>query len=431
MGLSSALNKMSDFEKKLFELLKELSPSSAYVHGIKECAGKFLIPSEKNLTFLHKKLTKLSKETENEIQRAVVKGLMVAIDFHEPYMVPSDLTDTFFVHLVKEGIVAEHLDSLAGYAEQALDAYIDLLSKKDWPIEIKILTCQKTDGLIGILETIISEAKDEKLKKTLLKLQYKAQKYRKIYTVKGIERGDFTEVYSILQGTKDKIHHESIYPKILKEFWGYPETVTQIEEKATKWLKKELPNLQKVAKKLAEIYKTNADVEVIADEMARIRSISKQQVLDFVKKTRKISQKVFEKYIVKITPKYETRILETPSYLVNFIPTAAMMAINGWTNQPFNVFFVTTDPSASPSSSIPDIIQSLLHEEYGHAVNFSNSMTQYAAKPSFSELCGSTGFQHTYQMASHFSENMNSCGCLKSSLGRRSLIKTKKIFSKF
>jgi len=401
MGLNPVLSEMSDVEKKIFELLKELSPSAIYIHGIEECAGKFFIPSKKNLTTLRKKLASILKEAENEIQHALINSLIVALEFHEPYMVPSDLTDTFFIHLVKERIVTDHLISLTGYAEQALDAFLKLLSKKDWPIEIKILTCQKTDGLIGILDTIMSETEDDKLKHSLINLKRKAQEYRKIYAVEGIEKGDFSEIYPILQKTRGKINHKSIYPKLLKKYWGYPETVTQIETKATKWLREELPILKKVAKKLAKTYGTKESVEIVDEEMTKRRSVPKQQMLDFVKQTRKISQKVFEKHIVRITPKYETRVIETPSYLVNFFPTGGMMPINGWTDQPFNIFFVTTDPSASPSSSIPDIIQLLLHEEYGHAVNFSNSMTRYAAKPTFSELNGSTMF------ATHISDGIS------------------------
>lgn len=401
MGLNPVLKELGPVEKKLFELLKELNPSAVYIQGIEECAGKFFIPSRKNITAMRNKLANLLKEAENKIQRALITSLIVNLEFHEPYMVPSDLTDTFFVHLVKEKIVTAHLTSLASDGEQAIDAYMELLSKKDWPIEIKILTCQKIDGLIGILDTIISETKDENLKNAVSKLKHGAQEYRRIYTVEGIKKGDFSEVYPILQKTQSKINHKSIYPKLLKKYWGYPETVAQIEAKATRWLQKELPHLKKVAAKLAKIYRTEENVETVEEEMTKRRSIPKQQVLDFVKQTRKISQKVFEKHIVGINPKYETRVIETPSYLVNFMPTGAMMPINGWTDQPFNIFFVTTDPSASPSSSIPDLIQLLLHEEYGHAVNFSNSMTRYTAKPTFPELFSSAGF------ATHISDGIS------------------------
>jgi hypothetical protein len=430
MGLNPILLEMSSVEKKLFELLKELSPSSVYIKGIEECAGKFFIPSEKNLKTLRKKLANILRESEDKTQRDVINSLIVSLEFHEPYMVPSDLTDTFFVHLVKEGIVTAHMKSLTKDAEQALDAYVELLSRKDWPIEIKILTCQKTDGLIGILDTIVSEAKDKELKNALLNLKRKTQEYRKIYMVEGIQKGDFNEVYPILQKTKNKINHKAIYPKLLKKFWGYPETITQIETKATKWLRKELPYLKKITKRLAKIYRTEENVEILEEEMTRRKSIPKQQALDFVKQTRRISQKVFEKHIVKITPKYETRVIETPSYLVNFTPTAAMMAIDGWTDHPFNVFFVTTDPSASPSSSIPDIIQSLLHEEYGHAVNFSNSATRYAAKPTFSEFTGLTGFSTQISDGIAFFREFEFARMLKELAKRKTLDKDEAEFLK-
>jgi hypothetical protein len=76
------------------------------------------------------------------------------------------------------------------------------------------------------------------------------------------------------------------------------------------------------------------------------------------------------------------------------IPTAAMTTFDSFTDKPFNIFFVTTDSRFSPSSSVPDLMASLLHEEYGHAVNFSNSVTRFAAKPTFSELMASTFATH-------------------------------------
>jgi hypothetical protein len=55
------------------------------------------------------------------------------------------------------------------------------------------------------------------------------------------------------------------------------------------------------------------------------------------------------------------------------------------TDQPFNVFFVTTDEIRSPPSSVPDIFQLVVHEEYGHCVNFSNTAMSFESKPSLVE----------------------------------------------
>jgi len=64
------------------------------------------------------------------------------------------------------------------------------------------------------------------------------------------------------------------------------------------------------------------------------------------------------------------------------------------TDKPFNVFFITTDSRISSSINIPELIQSILHEEYGHAVNYSNSVTRFAASPSFLEVISSAFSTH-------------------------------------
>jgi len=383
------LSKMSKVEKQFFEWYKEVDPSSAYTDGVSECAGKFFIPSKQNLAVAENKLRNILKEAKNKGQRRLFKSYLTSLRFNEPYMVPSHATNAFFAHLVKEGIVSEHLKSLAKKVEEALDAYAKLLPDKKWSIETRIVTCQTTDQLLGILDTILAETKDESLKKSLNVLKQKALKYRKLYEVKGIKQGDFSEIYPILQKTREKIKHKTIYPQLLADMWGYPETSEEIENKATFWLEKELPSLKKVTSKLAKIYGVKPTVEIVAEELNKRKGIPIQQALQFVKETRTVAQKIFEKNIVRITPKYETRVIETPPYLVNMIPTAAMSNFNSLTDKPFNVFFVTTDPRFSPSSSVPDLIQSLLHEEYGHSVNFSNSATRFAANPTFLEIMSS------------------------------------------
>ena len=404
MKSNPILAEMTPVEKQFYEWYKQVAPSSAYMEGAEECAGKFFIPSKQNLALAEQKLKNILKQAQNKEQKRLFKSHLTGLRFNEPYMIPSGATSAFFGHLVKEGIVSEHLNSLAKLVEDALDAFTQLLSKKQWSIETKILTCQISDQLLGILDVIISETKDEALKQSLTHLKEKAVKYRGLYQVEGIKQGDFNEVFPILKKTRGKIKHKTIYPKLLSELWGYSEKPEEIERKAKLWLKQELPNLQKVTRKLAKIYNVKPDVETVDEEMNKRRGIPKEQALKFVKETRDLAQKIFENNIVKITPKYETRVIETPQYLVSMIPTAAMTPFDGLTAKPFNIFFVTTDPRYSPSSTVPDLIQALLHEEYGHAVNFSNSVTRFAAKPTFSELMASTFATHISDGISFYRE---------------------------
>jgi hypothetical protein len=385
---------MSNVEKQFFEWYKQFDPSSAYIDGANECAGKFFIPSRKNITTAENKLKKLLKLSEKEGGRRFLQAYLTTLRFNEPYMVPSRAAYAFFAHLVKEGIVPEHLQSLASQVEDALDAYSRLLGGKKWQTEIRILTCQTTDYLLGLLDTIIVQIKDQSVSKSLKALKKKASGYRKRFGIKDIKQGDFEEVYPIIKRTRKKIRHKTVYPELLSEVWGYPETPEEIESRAKRWLKKELPDLQNMTRRLARSYGVKPTVETVDEELGKRKGIDRQKALQFVKQTRAITQKVFEKNVVKITPKYKTRVVETPPYLVNLITTAAMMPFDGLTDKPFNVFFITTDPRISSSINVPELIQSLLHEEYGHAVNFSNSATQYTAKPDFFEVISSAFSTH-------------------------------------
>jgi hypothetical protein len=394
MKSNPVLSEMNNVEKLFFEWYKKVAPWSAYTDGLGECAGRFFIPSKQNLADAETQLKSILRQAPNKGQRKIFQSYLASLRFNEPYMIPSQATSAFFAHLVKEGIVPEHLISLADDVEEALGAYAVLLSDRKWSIEIKIVTCQTTDQLLGILDTILAETRDENLRKSLTTLKEEASLYRKSYEVDGIKIGDFNEIYPILKETRGKVKHEEIYPHLLSDVWGYPETAVQIENKAKLWLKNELPDLIRVTRKLAKIYGVKPTVETVEEELEKRRGIPKQETMKFVNETRTVAQRVFERNIIRITPRYETRVIETPPYLVNMIPTAAMTPFDSLTDRPFNVFFVTTDPRFSPSSDVPDLIASLLHEEYGHAANFSNSATRFAAKPTFLEIISSSFSTH-------------------------------------
>jgi hypothetical protein len=386
---TEAVKTDNQVEKLFLNWYREFDPATAYMDGMNECAGRFQVPSRKNLEKAKAGLKTLAKKSTNEIQRDLFKSYLVSLEFNEPYMVPSRAATAFFTHLVKEGIVPEHIRSLAVDVGEALDAYAELLKDQEWSVEIKILTCQTTDQLLGILETILIQTDHETAKEALTALKTQARRYRKLYAVKGIKQGDFDEIYPITKELRGKVKHKTIYPKILADLWGYPETPKEIEEKGKRWLREELPLLQKITRALAKSYQVKPTVETVEAELGKRKGIPRQSALQFITQTRSIARRVFEKNIVKITPKYDTRVIETPAYLVNLIPSAAMLPLDGLAGKPFSIFFLTTDPHVSSSVNVPELIQSLLHEEYGHAVNYSNSVTNFAANPTMFEIVSS------------------------------------------
>ncbi len=382
MGMNSVFKKMTPVEDEILEVWKAAYPSSAYVHGFENCAGKILIPTKSNLANFKRQVRNLKRKTSNGEHLKFLDSVLVDLEFFEPYVVPSAVTNVFFYHMVKEGINVEHMKSLALLSRKALRKAQAWLQKTEWPVEVRIVTTQKTNGLIGILNKLKDDAADASLKRVIEKVIVEAKEYRKAFLVEGVEAGDFTEVFPILKKKGGDIGHKRIYPRILKKQFDYPESAGRIEKKALKWMKDWQPKLDKAITKLAAKYSVAASAEKVDEEMNRRRSVQKAQTLEFVKGLRAVAQKVFDKNVVRITPKYDTRVIETPSFLISFIPSGATSSLDTATDKPFNLFFVTTDEKWSPASNIPDLMQLILHEEYGHAVNFSNSATAFGVQPS-------------------------------------------------
>ena len=194
--------------------------------------------------------------------------------------------------------------------------------------------------MIGILDVIKGDTCDPSLKQALDKVAATAFEYAEAFSVEGVKEGDFTEVFPILQKQSGDVGHRGIYPRILRDQYDYPETPYEVEAKALKWLEAWMLRLIEATAKLAEKYGVAADVQKVEEEMARRHSVPKAHLLDFVKELRSVAQKVFDKHVVRITPKYVTMVIETPYYLVNFIPSGAASALNMATDEPFNLFLL-------------------------------------------------------------------------------------------
>jgi hypothetical protein len=100
--------------------------------------------------------------------------------------------------------------------------------------------------------------------------------------------------------------------------------------------------------------------------------------------------KVVNKRVVGINPKYATKVIETPSYLTGVFPSGGAFFFNYLTSTPKQIFITTVDPKRDPHTVPSELVNLLIHEEYGHCVHSSNSARGYAAKPAFVEMLDST-----------------------------------------
>jgi hypothetical protein len=71
-------------------------------------------------------------------------------------------------------------------------------------------------------------------------------------------------------------------------------------------------------------------------------------------------------------------------------PSGGAFFFNYLTPTPKQIFITTVDPKRDPHTVPSELVNLLVHEEYGHCVHSSNSARGYAAKPAFTEMLDST-----------------------------------------
>lgn len=375
---------MDQVEHDIYNIWSELQPTIAFQCGVMDRAGNFFIPTEDNVQNILKKIDVLRMETIDSVNHGLLNYYETFLKYEEPHLILWNALWAYFGYLVKEGVNISHMDELTKNIGKALNIMIERLNHRKWSMENKIITTHNYLGLLGVIETIQKE--EPKLKPVFNELREQLKTYMKKYIIPEIKNGDFSEVFPILEKKGGNIGRKELYPEILKNIWGYPETPMEIESQALTWLNEELQKLTNITEKLANIFNIEPSVEVVSKMLIKRSNVSTKNALDLIKKLRGPLRNVIEKNIVRITPKYDTRLMETPPYLLNLISTAAMQPFNLHTNEPFNIFFVTTDNKRSPPTSVSDLFQLIIHEEFGHCVHFSNSATKFKANTTMMEL---------------------------------------------
>ena len=376
----------SSVEAELFEFAKELEPAGSYIQGLSEFVGKLFIPSRKNLERIAKRADELRLEAENDLQLKVIDSLAAAYALQEPQSYPDGILSAFFGYLIKEGIVPSHLKPLTRNAVRALQAAAQETSGKKWPTGLRLLTLIRCDGLLEIIKTIKKETTDKQLKELLENLAEATRKYASIFRVKGFKNQGFDEVYKIIRREGAELGREKIYAQALRRLWDYSESPAEVEAKGLKYLEREFPRFKRITERLAKKYDVPARAEDVAKAITAKRSVKQTDILPFLMGLRKVTERVVNKDVVGINPKYETKIIETPLYLSGMFPSAGAFFYDSFTNNPKEIFMITTDPRRDPSTVPGELLNGLVHEEYGHCVHASNTATAYAAKPTLTEI---------------------------------------------
>ncbi len=376
-------------EKEVFALWKWLYPEDAFRCGLKKYAGTLWIPSHSNVRVALARIERLNEITADSSVKKFLAAMRRDLMIEEPQDAPSALLSVFFSHLIIEGVNERHLLSLA---EQSLNflSVQENVWEKNWPIELQIYSSQECDGAVTVIETMKKKCRKTETIHALVAVQKRLKSWKQKTAHVSLKKNDFAEIYPVLRKSSAGLQRKRAYPAIIKDLYDHTETPEQIEKLAVSWINEELPIFRRVMKKLAKRYKCKPNVEAIEKQIDRHQSVSPKNLLKTISGLRCALQKLANREWVSITPKYCVKVIETPKYLVPLLPTAAMQTFNSLSKKPFCLFFATTDPSASPSSSLPDVAQTIIHEEYGHCVNFLNSYAGVVGENKLIEIIGSS-----------------------------------------
>lgn len=380
----------STLDMEIIGLWKELSPSGAYTLGWNNCAGKLFVPTRQNIADALGRIGALKGRAENELQRKVLNGMETALQFEEPQPVLDDILGTTFNHLTKEGVKQEHLLSLFDYASRALDATEERFRGREVPTAVRALTLYRLDGVIEILDAIRGATRSRRLKDVCKKLGDKTKRFVALFNLDGFGKGTFEEVEKVFQKYPFKLGREAYYPVALKEAFDYSETPEELEGKALSWIDEELPKFRAVVKKLAEHYSCASDTETVERKIAEKDKLRPADLVRLTNSIRRIVQRFVDQNVVRINRKYNTKVIETPPYLSGVLPTGAASFFDTFTKKPFQLYFVTTDQRRDPPKTVAQLLDLLVHEEYGHCVNNSNSALHFGGNASDLELIGTT-----------------------------------------
>jgi hypothetical protein len=380
------MKSVSQTEKEAFEIWKDLSPSSAFSAGLSHYAGHLMIPDAARLRKLDARIDEAIGRSESQVERKFLRSIKTYNFMGEAQIVPDMALDAFFTHMIKEGVRSTHMISLAQDTVNALKAYSVTVSKNPCPKGIRILTSIRCHGLKEIIRSVRKASLSRALQAALRELDVAVNEYSNSFGIGGFKNSGFEEIVEICGRDGCELGRGENLANTLTSLFDYKESPSELESKGIAMLARELPTFRRLTSSLAQKLDVEARGEVVASELSRKRGLKPINVLPFIRAIRRATVKLVDRFIVHVNPHYKTKVIETPSYLSGIVPSGAAYFLDFLTSKPFQLFLATVDPRRAPISVPGELLNLLVHEEYGHCVHSSNSAYHYAAKPSLVEL---------------------------------------------
>ncbi|MEK6987497.1 MAG: hypothetical protein AABX97_05295 [Candidatus Thermoplasmatota archaeon] len=378
-------------EKDSFELWKRLQPDDAYVGGIEECAGAFFVPTEANVTRALRQVDAIAKTTKDVTIRKFLASLKTRLTLPEPSHMPEAMVASFFGYMIKEGVVPDHMRALATAGRKALDAERKRHAGKRWPVGMRALVQLAASGLSQIVDIVEKELRDGQALAAVRGLRKAIDRYRNAFDLPGFQPdGTFPEIFAFFQENGCDLGRARNYARALRDLWDYRETPVQVEAAGLRMLRRELPRFKAVVGGLAKELGCEPTAEAVWAKMKETSGLKPQQILAFLNGVRDRAAAVADKHVVAINPHYTTLVVETPPYLASTTPSGAAYSVDSLTDHSKEVFLATTDERSNRRPTAGELLNLLVHEEYGHCVHGSNSYHAFAGTPSLVDILNSS-----------------------------------------
>ena len=384
-----AFKAIGTVETAVFDLWKETSPSEAFIGGLSEYAGQLLLYDSAHIERLVRRVDDTSSKAETNTQQRLLASLKAYMRLGlvgEAQVVPDIAIGAFFAHLIKEGIVSSHLTSLADSAKRALTAYAATSGNKTCPPGIKILTSIRCAGVIEVVDTVKKQTRSKTLKLALDGLVGAVNDYSIRFGFPNFKNSGFDEIVEICAREGCDLSRSDYYADSLVNLYDYSETPSELEAKGLAMLNRELPDFKREVQEFASKLGVDSSGEAVAHAISKKKALKASRVVGYIKGLRQHVAKLVNANVVKINPRYVTRVVETPTYLSGIFPSGGAMFLDYLTRKPFQVFLATTDPRRTPETSPAELLNLLVHEEYGHCLHSSNSAFSFGAKPSLTDM---------------------------------------------
>ena len=384
----------SKAEREAFELWKRLRPDEAYVAGLPESAGQFFIPTEANVRRVSQQIARIRRSTKDVTTRKFLASLEAELTLPDPSRMPESMVASLFGYMIKEGVDAEHIRSLAVAGTKALEAQRRRYGGKKWPPGMRALVQLSASGLTEIVDIIEKQlqlgAGNDAALQAVASLRKALDRYRKAFDLPGFRpEATFEETYAFLKETGAELGRARTYPRALRDLWDFSETPRQVESAGLRMMRRELPRFQAVTVAMAGELHCDPTAEGVAKALKAKAGLRPDQILPFLNAVRGACQRVADKHVVAINPHYTTLVIETPPYFANTTPSGAAYSIDSLTEHSKEVFMATTDERSAARPAPGDLVSLLVHEEYGHCVHGSNSSNAFAGRPTLLDVLGS------------------------------------------